>query len=243
MSFLEKEALLLIHTYIFSLSLSLCRYIYFYIYFVFFLLSTLFFILSLPDFGTHSFYHIHSHILTHTHSSSLSGNTLNYIYIYCIYIKVHGLSIRSNSQCIFSPYWRTIFFSLSAIRSPRYEKRDISCIFRILRNTILSLARRVTPKYRILSCTYKLSDVSLSLSRIVASRSRVNGGRRKDKKYCRRRVDPPSRRMCAKRFIKQRRNFSLPPSSTNVISDHTLVNELPSASKCLLNQMFTGLYV
>lgn len=99
------------HIYSLFLSLSLCRYIYFYIYFVFFLLSTLFFILSLPDFGTHSFYHIHSHILTHTHSSSLSGNTLNYIYIYCIYISrymvsrfaqiVNAFSRRTGEQSFF----------------------------------------------------------------------------------------------------------------------------------------------
>ena len=79
---LEKEALLL--TYIHILSLSFSLYIYFYIYFVFFLLSTLFFILSLdlPDFGTHSF--LPSLAYTHTYTFVWKYAKL-YLYILYIY--------------------------------------------------------------------------------------------------------------------------------------------------------------
>lgn len=177
------------HTYIlflsfFSLSsLSLCRYIFLYILciFSFYSQSSFSFFLSLILAHTHSI--VFTHIFF-THTRSSSGNTLNYIYIYCIYIKVHGLSIRSNSQCISSPHFRrTIFSSLSATRSPRYKRRDRRFVHFPYSEKYEPVSREIyLRKNRILLYTHKLSDVS----RIVASRSRAHGGRRKDKKYCRR---------------------------------------------------------
>lgn len=222
------------HAYIYTLSLSLCRYIFLYILciFSFYSQSSFSFFLSLILARTHSTVFTH---IPFTHTRSSPGNTLNYIYIYCIYIKVHGLSIRSNSQCISSPHFRrTIFSSLSATRSPRYERRDRRFVhFPYSEKYELVSRETYLPKNRILLYTHKLSDVS----RIVASRSHAHGGRRKDKKYCRRSsVEEDVRET----LCKAAKNFSLPPSSTNVMSDHTLVNELPSASKCLLNQTSPG---
>lgn len=118
---LEKEALLLTHIHIYIFSFSL--YIYFYIYFVFFLLSF------------YSLFHSFFPILAHTHSTihSLACKLSQiytfiiwkyaklYLYIYCIYIKVHGLSIRSNSQCIFSAVNRR---TISFLRCRRHDRRD-----------------------------------------------------------------------------------------------------------------------
>lgn len=184
-SFAHMHTYILFLSFSFSLSLflHLCRYIFLYILciFSFYSQSSFSFFLSLILARTHSI--VFTHILF-IHTRSSSGNTLNYIYIYCIYIKVHGLSIRSNSQCISSPHFRrTIFSSLSATRSPRYERRDRRFVhFPYSEKYELISRETYLPKNRILLYTHKLSDVS----RIVASRSRAHGGRRKDKKYCRR---------------------------------------------------------
>lgn len=110
--------------------------------------------------------------------------------------------------------------------------------FRILRNTDSSSRETQKVPQSIASSSVRIIIRRISHRGVARPRKTAAEGRVKNIV-----VDPPSRRMCAKRFAKHRRNFSLPPPSTNVISDHTLVNELPSASKCLLNQTFVGLYV
>lgn len=122
-------------------------------------------------------------------------------------------------------------------RHDRHDTRDetdASCIFRILRNTNPVSRETYLPKNRILLYTHKLSDVS----RIVASRSRAHGGRRKDKKYCRRSsVEEDVRET---RFAKRRRTSPSRRRRQTSCPIITLVNELPSASKCLLNQTSPG---
>lgn len=111
---------------------------------------------------------------------------------------------------IVNAFLHRTFGEQSFLRCRRHDRHDTrdetdaSCIFRILRNMNLSLARHIFP--RIASSCIRINyPTYLASSRRVAAHTAAEG---RIKNIV---VDPPSRRMCAKRVLQSGEEL-LPPT-------------------------------